>query len=259
MSDIAAKLTTIAENQQKVYDAGYAAGQAAGGDTDATYQQGIADGKQAEHDRFWDAYLNPPTGVGCNYWFAGRSWTDETFRPNKDIIVTGTASMLFAACLITDLQALLDWLGVKLDFSKCTAMSQFLTDSEITRIGVVDTTSASSLNNAFWGARSLHTIEALIFRDNGSQTFSNTTFNNCKSLANINSVAGVIGSSVNFQWSVLLSKASIANIINALSATASGMTLTLSETAVTNAFGSTTADEWTALIATKSNWTISLV
>lgn len=37
---IAEKLTTIAENQQRVYDAG----KAAGGDTDAAYKEGLADG-----------------------------------------------------------------------------------------------------------------------------------------------------------------------------------------------------------------------
>ena len=46
MSDIATKLTTIAENQQRVYDAGYAAGQSAGGNTDAAYQQGVTDGEK---------------------------------------------------------------------------------------------------------------------------------------------------------------------------------------------------------------------
>ena len=57
MSDIATKLTTIAENQQKVYAAGYAKGQAAGGDTEAAYQQGVVDGKQAGIDAMIDRTL----------------------------------------------------------------------------------------------------------------------------------------------------------------------------------------------------------
>ena len=46
---IAEKLQTVADNQQKVYDAGFAAGQAAGGDTDAAYNEGYDAGKQAEY------------------------------------------------------------------------------------------------------------------------------------------------------------------------------------------------------------------
>lgn len=35
------RLKTIARNQQRIYDAGFAAGQAAGGDTNAAYQAGV--------------------------------------------------------------------------------------------------------------------------------------------------------------------------------------------------------------------------
>lgn len=41
---VAEKLTTIAENQQRVYDAGYAKGQAEGGG--GSYDEGYEDGKQ---------------------------------------------------------------------------------------------------------------------------------------------------------------------------------------------------------------------
>jgi hypothetical protein len=60
----------------------------------------------------------------------------------------------------------------------------------------------------------------------------------------------------NVHWSPKLSKASIESIINALSSTTSGLTVTISKTAKEAAF---TSAEWSALIATKSNWTISLV
>ena len=70
---------------------------------------------------------------------------------------------------------------------------------------------------------------------------------------------GTIGKSIDFQYSTKLTKASILNIFSVLSSTVAGQTLTLSKTAVTNAFGSTTATEWTNLVATKTNWTISLV
>jgi hypothetical protein len=62
-------------------------------------------------------------------------------------------------------------------------------------------------------------------------------------------------SGLNLQWSTKLSKASITSIINCLSSTTSGLSITLSKTAVDNAF---TAEEWAALENTKHNWTIAL-
>lgn len=63
-----------------------------------------------------------------------------------------------------------------------------------------------------------------------------------------------------------LSKPSITSIINCLSTTTSGLTVTLSKTAVNNAFETSegvadgsTSQEWLNLVATKTNWTISLV
>ena len=66
---------------------------------------------------------------------------------------------------------------------------------------------------------------------------------------------GIIGQDIDFQ-SCPLNKASILSIVEHLSTTASGKTLTLKQTAVNNAF---TTQEWNTLIAPKSNWTISLV
>jgi hypothetical protein len=60
----------------------------------------------------------------------------------------------------------------------------------------------------------------------------------------------------NVHWSPKLSKASIESIINALSSTTSGLTVTISKTAKEAVF---TTEEWATLIATKPNWTISLV
>ena len=84
-----------------------------------------------------------------------------------------------------------------------------------------------------------------------------TTFDGCTNLKDI-SFDGIVGQKLNMK-SCPLSKASIASVVNALSGTASGMTVTFKESAVTDAFGSTTAQEWLDLTATKSNWTISLV
>jgi hypothetical protein len=65
----------------------------------------------------------------------------------------------------------------------------------------------------------------------------------------------VIAVSINLQHSPL-TKASFESVVAALSPTVTGQTATFSKKAKEAAF---TADEWAALIATKSNWTFSLV
>ena len=60
------------------------------------------------------------------------------------------------------------------------------------------------------------------------------------------------------QWSTKLNKESITSVINRLSSGANGLTVTLSLTAVNNAFeGGRDGTEWQTLIATKPNWTIA--
>lgn len=85
-----------------------------------------------------------------------------------------------------------------------------------------------------------------------------STFTSCSALEDIEFVPNTIKISIECHWCTKLSKASITSIINGLSADTSGNTVTLSKTAVNNAFGGTESDEWLALVATKPNWTISL-
>lgn len=88
----------------------------------------------------------------------------------------------------------------------------------------------------------------------------------CGALEYVRLKANTLPLGVSFQHSENLTADSIKSIVEGLSDTATGQTLTLSKTAVNKAFetsegandGSTSA-EWLALIATKSNWTISLV
>ena len=85
-------------------------------------------------------------------------------------------------------------------------------------------------------------------------TLFTSTFIQCNALENL-TIDGTIGqNNFNLKDSTKLSKASIESVIDALSTTTSGLTVTFSKTAVDNAF---TADEWAALKATKSNWDIT--
>lgn len=231
---IAEKLQTIAENEQRVYDAG----------------------KKAEYDAFWDKYQENGNKNVYAYAFSGVSWNDETFKPKYDIKPIATDNM-FSSTGITDLVALLEKLGISIDFSNSVSASYIVQNSStLTTFPVFDARKRTTLQYFILGCDKLRSVEKVILKDDGTQTFSQYSFWNLPELEEIR-FEGVIGQSgIDLKESKKLSKASIESIINHLSTTTSGLTVTLSKTAKEAAF---TADEWAALIATRTNWTISLV
>ena len=219
-------------------------------------------GKQAEHDRFWDAFQQNGTLANYSAGFAGYGWTAETFCPKYDVIPTNAYQMFYC---FNNSKTALDMVehaknhGFVLDFSKATNMNNVFQGASVSRLGVIDITSCgASVSAMFANDHNMHTIDELVIKSDGSQSVGNS-FIGCSGLVNlkINGVIGVTG--WNFQYCVNLSKESILSIINALSEAVSGMSITLSKTAVENAFGSTTANEWTTLIGTKDGWTFSLM
>lgn len=231
---ISEKLITIAENEQRVYEKG----------------------KQAEYDRFWDIFQTNGTRLSYYNAFYGSGWTDESFKPKYELRPTNAYAM-FANSKIRDLVVITEQCGIVLDFSNCTNLSTTFAHCQITKIGVVDTRGESTLPQTFYNSQQLQSIEKVILKDDGSQTFT-TPFRWNYALEEIR-FEGVIGDTISFSDATKLSKASMENTISHLSNTASGKTLTLSKTAVNNAFtGGSTGTEWLTLVATKPNWTISL-
>jgi hypothetical protein len=72
---IATKLTTIAENVQKVDNAGYEKGKGEGGNT----EEAFADGKAAGEKLMWDGLTANNTRTGWQQQF--RNWQIEYLRP----------------------------------------------------------------------------------------------------------------------------------------------------------------------------------
>ena len=218
---------------------------------------GIEQGKQAEYDRFWDAYQQNGTLTNYERCFAGRGWTAENFKPKYDIVPVTITQMFSAAALPNcDLDELAAKAGVSIDFSKATTFTEPFLWGVVVKVGTIDTRSAENLQTIFGYAYKLKTIRLLILKDDGSQLFGNNSFNYCNELVDL-TIQGVIGTTgANLQWSTKLSKDSITSVVNALSSTTSGLSITLSKTAVNNAF---TTAEWNTLAGTKTNWTINLV
>ena len=76
--DIAEKLTIIAENEPKVYDAG----------------------KTAEYDRFWENFLTPLQNGAFAYTLADKGWNDDTLNiPPKFLPLKPTSTnYVFRGC-----------------------------------------------------------------------------------------------------------------------------------------------------------------
>lgn len=207
---IADKLTEIAENVPKVFDAG----------------------KKEEHKEFWKLFQYEGREHDIRYKYY--NWTKDMYKPIYDHVAksSGASSMFQNATTITDIQT-------NIDVSKggaCTSIFAYCFTLET--IPLLKVCKANNLSNAFL---------------------------RCEALKEVN-IEGEIGSAIDLQSSKLLSKTSITSFINALSTTASGLSITFSSIAVNKAFETSensndgsASTEWANLIATKSNWTIALV
>ncbi len=238
---IAEKLTAIAENEQKVYDAG----------------------NQAAQTRFWNAYQRNGTRTDYTTAFAGIGWTPEYFQPRHSMKVTN-GYMMFrmhnqdgeAYDLVEHLNAL----GVTLDFSGSTNMQYTFAMSGISHIGVVNCSSATSIPNLFHSSKAV-TVDKLIVHSDLKYDAAFQTASNLQTIT----FEGVIGNHLDIHWSPL-SRASMESIFSCLSSTSTGQTLSLSKAAVDAAFetasglaNGSSSQAWSNLVATKSNWTISLI
>lgn len=233
----AEKLAKIAENEQKVFDAG----------------------KKDEYDAFWDAFQD--NGNRTYYSYAFPAFDKNTFRPKYDIKPTsseGTFSRMNIsddASKVFDLAEHLKNLGITLDTSKSTSCgSMFASNRLFSRVPVIDVSSASSIGSMFANCSRLVTIDKFVINDDGSNKF-NQTFTGCPSLVNL-TIEGTIGQN-GFDVSSCskLSRDSYFSIFNALSDTTSGLAITLhSREAMREVMGFDESDE--LIDNSKPNWTI---
>lgn len=237
-------------------------------DYDEVYEAGKAYGetvgKKAQYDKFWDSLQWNGTRTVYSYGFY--YWGDGAFYPKYDIKPTGWSSSIFSAMGIIDFKQRLIDCGVTLDMSKASSFAGLFASSKDNKaVPTIDTTSATAVETLFHNNFALIEVEKLVLKNDGSQTFRDV-FYYCYELVHL-TIEGVIGQNgFDLRYSTKLSKASITSVINALSTSTSGLTATFSKTAVDKAFETasgandgTTSQEWLALVATKSNWNISLL
>ena len=274
--DIADKLSRVLNNVDMVYYSGKSAGREAGkregytqGKLDGYiegkaegYQEGLVSseayekGKKEEYDAFWGAFQ--ADGKRTYYADAFRGSTVEYVRPKHKITPKdkGGASRIFYDCKFLkkaeaayiDLSQIPRGSHISETYYNTFTMCYEL--EEVEDIGFVPTFGYGSTF-----AYCLNLKKVAMIRVDVDTQFSNDTFVKCTELEEI-TFKGEIGSNINFQWSTKLTRASIESIINHLSDTATGKTLTLSKTAVNAAFG----DEWDSYVTAHkpSGWNITL-
>jgi hypothetical protein len=208
-------------------------------------------------------------GTRTHYGNAFQYWEgDEGFKPIYDMNTTNVAYM-FSYAKITDLKGILETQGVTIDFTNALNLYYFAQYSTITRVPKIKIANTENAGRSFFYCEKLVSVDSIsINAETGAPCDCAGIFQMCGALEEVRFVYPFTPKTLNFQWSPKLSKASHESLINALSADASGLTVTFSKTAVNKAFetsegandGSTSAEsEWFNLIATKPNWTINLV
>lgn len=227
---------------------------------DEVYSQGFDAGKQAYWDQMWDGIQNGGARVDYSNAF-GKYWNTENFKPKYDMTPTSGTQMFnrFGGETITDappvdLAGILEQAGVRLDTSKIPNFANFFYYSSVGHIPEISVIgSKNKLIGIFGFCKKLVKIDKLILKDDGTDEFKDT-FLQTTALTDI-VIEGVIGNSIDLSYSPL-NRASIENVMNALSTTTTGTDATFNKTAVEEAF---TTDEWNALVANKPNWTITLI
>ena len=224
----------------------------------AGHDKGYNEGQQAQYDLFWDTIQN--NGGKKYYKMTFVNFPPELYQPKYDFIhgQHGSAYLTFSEFKGTDI----------IKDNDCTLAY------------------GDGLNHTFWNCPNLVNARTLTVTE--VQPFNNT-FNSCPKLEEVR-FKGTIAKAISFQWSPLLSKASIIGdeataeeiaaekniitlngksyykgIFGALSDKVSSVTITFRKTAIDTAFETSvgaadgsTSSEWNTLVALKPNWTIAL-
>lgn len=236
--NIAEKLTTIAENQERVFEAG----------------------KKANNEAFWASLVKKYTNINGSYKdkesysSTFSEWNGDMFYPTVNMYpeyANGMFAFFNQNRPLLNLKARLEEQGVTIDFSNCENFTYAFNQAGISHIPTISTVSCDNLSHTFEFAP-VEYIEKCILKNDGTQIFT-YTFSSCSKLKEIR-FEGVIGNNISFVQSSQLSSDSVNSIINALMTITDGVsrTLTLHKTVKDNL-----TDEQIATITTEKGWTLA--
>ena len=231
---IAEKLTAVAQNVPKVFEAG----------------------KKAQYDEFWDSFPANPDGT---YLFSGDMWNDVTFKPKRNIELKNGANGLFYNNGCKNIKEALEKCGVTLNMSQVTGANNCFSYASTSELPALDLSNISSVQNVFAYAQNLVTVKSVRFKDGA--TFSNA-FTNCKSLKNITILGTISGNGFNVSPCTELTAESLYSIVEALSPSEllSGLTVTFPSKAEVNYNDNpplNAPQTWAELRATRPKWSFT--
>ncbi len=215
--ELNASLGGYADGYENGYDSGYNVGYQNG--YDEGNQEGLQEGYAETYDAFWDMFQENGNRTNYQYGFGGWGWTDETFKPKYPIVCNGSAE-----CIFYTNKTVWEDKVLQVDFSKATSLFGAFYGSSIAHIGKCDFSSATNINAVFQ-ACGAQTIEEVVSHAGLAWAGAFNRATNLESIA----FSGVIGTSISFINSALLTTASVNSIINALKdlTGATAQTLTL--------------------------------
>ena len=207
-------------------------------------------GMQTEYNRFWNCITKNNTRT--DYQRAFYNWTDEYLRPPFVIKPTIIQYCFFEMPNFRKLEK------QYFDFSIVTSVDGAFRNNP--QLETIEDCGLPAINQSglFIGDTKLETIE--LIRVNENCTFSSANWSGCKALKNI-VFEGVIGQSINFQYSPLLTTKSLLSILKALSKDstyANGKTVTFNTASKAVIEADTACSEQLAL-AVSAGWTIAYV
>ena len=211
-------------------------------------------GKKSEYDAFWDAYQSNGTRTDYYFAFAGKGWTQTNLKPKYTARPSQARNMFYQNTGITDLT-----LTGKFDFSEVKAITDCMAWSSVTKVPSINLSNARSAPNAIAKAKSLVTVENLIFPTSPFSVDISEFFYLCNALENITITGTIQNTGFDLHWSTKLTVESLTSILTALSkdsSVAAGKSITFPTAAQAKIQADTTAKgQYDAAIA--AGWTIA--
>ncbi len=196
MSSIADKLSAVADNVARVFDAG----------------------KAAQYNNFWD--ILQQNGNRTEYLGVFSGWNDEIFKPKYTLTEVETLRMAFYSSLITQLGK--EKIGGETisvntgDFYQTFTWSSYLKSVDVV-LDASKTKSYTAFNQAFRGCYALETVKKIIppAVSVGNSAF-NIAFQSCAKLKNITFGGTILDTGLDFKDCPLLTKESLLSILTHL-------------------------------------------
>ena len=235
----------MAQKVQEVYEKG----QSEGGNTEEAYNQGVAYGKKAQYDEFWDRYQTNGTRTNYQGAFSGVGWNKTTFNPKYPIVANGANDRTFWTCRNPDLKK------CTLDTSGMTSCSYMFQNTQITYIPTLDISKVDKdwgIGYMFANSQKLETIEKLIVSENTA--YATTMFNADTGLKNLIFEGTIAKNNLTLSACTSLTHESLMSVINNLkdfTGTGTTMTVTLGTTNLAKLTDTEKA------IATEKGWTLA--